>query len=76
MTKSKQKFEIWTVMSVILLGVFLALFSVYQYVFGGGFGGMPLAPILGALCIFIAVSMVANLKNEMEQLGREFSWKF
>lgn len=62
-------------LGLFLLGLFLAGFSVYQYFFGGGFNGMPLAPILAALCIFISASMLANLKNEMEDIGHEFTWK-
>ena len=61
-------------LGLVLLGLFLGGFSLWQY-FTTGFNSLLIVPILAALSIFISISMSANLHSEMEQIGREFSWR-
>ena len=57
------------------MGVFFVLFCIGQLIVEGTLGEWPIMPTLGVLCFAAGLINMVRLKNELEQLGRPFSWK-
>ncbi|MBR2047342.1 MAG: hypothetical protein IJ960_01960 [Oscillospiraceae bacterium] len=55
-------------------GIFV-LMCVVQLIVQGTLGEWPIFPTLAVLCVVAGFMNMIRLKNELEQLGRPFSWK-
>ncbi len=56
-------------------GIVFVLWCVVQYAIQGTLGEWPVAPIFAVFCIFTGFLNMIRLKNELEAMGRPFSWK-
>ena len=56
-------------------GVFFLICYILQIAFSGSLGEWPIAPILGIFCLATGAMNMIRLKNELEAMGRPFSWK-
>lgn len=57
------------------LGVVFIIWCVVQYLIEGTLGEWPMAPVLAIFCFTAAAMNMVQLKNELEAMGRTFTWK-
>lgn len=56
-------------------GIFLALVVVAQVLITKSLGEWNVIPMMSVLCFCAAIMNMVRLKNELEAMGRPFSWK-
>lgn len=56
-------------------GVLLLIVTLIMYLIEGTLGEWPMLPIMAIFCFTAAVLNMVRLKNELEAMGRQFTWK-
>lgn len=56
-------------------GIVFVIWCVVQFALTGSLGEWPVAPVFAGFCILTGFMNMIRLKNEMEAMGRPFSWK-
>ena len=56
-------------------GLVFVLWCVIQFAVTGTLGEWPIAPVFACFCILTGFINMIRLKNELEAMGRPFSWK-
>lgn len=56
-------------------GAVFVLWCIIQFVVTGTLGEWPIAPVFACFCILTGFINMIRLKNELEAMGRPFSWK-
>lgn len=55
--------------------VFFTMWAVAQFLLTGSLGSWPIAPIFAGFCVLTGFLNMIRLKQELEAMGRTFSWK-
>ena len=55
--------------------VFFILWTVGQLLLTGSLGSWPIAPVFAGFCLISGILNMVRLKQELEAMGRPFSWK-
>ncbi len=58
-----------------LMGVFFFAVAILIQIVEGSQGDVPIWPIMGIMCFTGSAMQMVRLKNELEAMGRKFSWK-
>lgn len=58
-----------------LIGILFFIIMLIERIITGSFGEWPIWPILGITCFSGCALQLVRLKNELEAMGRTFSWK-
>lgn len=57
------------------VGAFFLLCWVVQILMTGSLGEWPIMPVMAVFCVVSAAMNMVRLKNELDTMGRPFSWK-
>lgn len=57
------------------MGVIFFIIMIVERMITGSFGDVPIWPIMGITCFAGFGMQMVRLKNELEAMGRKFSWK-
>lgn len=56
-------------------GVFFLIVILIQLLVKGNLGEWPITPVFSIFCFTAAAMQMVRLKNELEAMGRKFTWK-
>ena len=57
------------------IGVVVAIICVIQYLIEGTLGEWPILPIMSLFCFVCCGMQLVRLRNELIDMGRQFTWK-
>ena len=73
----QERVHMYKKQSYILVGVglLMLLLTLVQFLVEGSIGEWPMMPIMGCFMIACAAMTLVRVKNELEAMGKTFSWK-